>query len=371
MKRKRYFQLSDGVRLSVAGLLYVMTEVLKRVFKANAGTLFPKYRELSKAWMKIKADVVSVVPFALWDIFFFLGIIAAVFLFVWIMIKNRKALIWWVTTMLLVVSALHFYGSAVWSYNHYGPSLAQEMGFSKDQFTEDELYRAAFYYTKMAALYAEEVERDETGAIRKEAYPLKQAAKDAGQAFVSLGETYPVFSGGSVKPVKRLTVFDPIMLYTGTSGIFVEFTGEATVPSGNDVVDVPHTMCHEAAHRLGIASEEDANFAAFLACDASDDPYFKYSGYYSAFIYTINKLNEISPGKVQTVYKNCQEDGLSLVFTDSGHAVETYKKYDTPVEKAGQKINDASLKSYDVEEGVRSYGNVVNDLIAWYLLQEK
>ena len=93
MKHKKYFQLSDGVRLLSAGILYLLTEALKRIFKANAGTLFPKYREYSKAWMKIKADLVSIVPFSVWDIFCLAGILLAIVLFIRVLVKNRKALL--------------------------------------------------------------------------------------------------------------------------------------------------------------------------------------------------------------------------------------------------------------------------------------
>ena len=53
-------------------------------------------------------------------------------------------------------------------------------------------------------------------------------------------------------------------------------------------------------------------------------------------------------------------------FVDAGYTAEAYAKYDTPVKDAGQKVNDISLKSYHVEQGVRSYGMVADDLIAWW-----
>jgi hypothetical protein len=62
---------------------------------------------------------------------------------------------------------------------------------------------------------------------------------------------------------------------------------------------MPFTMCHEVAHRLGIASEREANFAAFLACTASDDVRFVYAGDYSAFCYCFNALYRADPERAQ------------------------------------------------------------------------
>lgn len=42
---------------------------------------------------------------------------------------------------------------------------------------------------------------------------------------------------------------------------------------------IPFNMCHEVAHLLAIAVENEANFAGYLACEYSGDPVFQYSGY--------------------------------------------------------------------------------------------
>ena len=63
--------------------------------------------------------------------------------------------------------------------------------------------------------------------------------------------------------MKKLLVPD-LFNYTGTTGIFVPFTGESCVNPDTYAASLPFTMCHELAHRLTIAAEDEANFAAFL-----------------------------------------------------------------------------------------------------------
>ena len=366
MKRRKYFQVSDLVRTLAALMVFGLTELLKHLFHTHQDWFFPAYRRFSKGWMKIVSSAVSFTSYAVWDWVMLLLVIIMAGTLVKVIIRNRKGIMKWITAWILILSLINTYGVSVWSLNHYAPSVASEMGLEKSGFTEEELYEAAQYYTDRAAEYALLISRKENKDIDETAYPLKDIAKAAGKSYEGLAERYEVFADGSVKPVKLLTVFNKLMLWTGTSGIFVEFTGESSVPTNNALVDVPHTMCHEAAHRLGIASEEDANFAAYLACENSDDPYFRYSGYYSAFVYLYNKLSEVNKSLAGKLIQNAQKEGYELLFHDANTAAETYARYDTPVKEAGQKVNDATLKSFHEEAGVQSYGLVVDDLIAWY-----
>jgi hypothetical protein len=68
------------------------------------------------------------------------------------------------------------------------------------------------------------------------------------------------------------------------------------VPLNTARADLAFIMCHEAAHRLGIASEQEANFSAFLACQASEDVRLSYSGYFNAFAYCVNALLRADAG---------------------------------------------------------------------------
>ena len=358
---------SDIIRLTSALILWGLTEGLKLLFKAHPDWFFPAFRRFSRGFMKGLSAAASAVPFALWEYLILVLILAAVLSLVLVLIRRRRRIMAWFTTMLLIFSALFFISASAWSLNHYAPSLAEELGLEKEGFTEDELYGAALWFTEKAAEAAQLQKREDSGCLKEDALSFSEMAALSGKAYEKLADEYEIFRGGSEKPVKSMTVFDSLIMYTGTSGIFVEFTGESTVPSGNAIIDMPHTMCHEAAHRLGIASEEDAKFAAFLACASSDEALFVYSGYYQAFVHLYNKLSETASGRVRTLLDSFSgNEGARLLFVDAGYAAEAYARYDTPVKEAGQKVNDLSLKSYHVEQGGRSYGMVADDLIAWW-----
>ena len=143
------------------------------------------------------------------------------------------------------------------------------------------------------------------------------------------------------------------------------FTGEAGVPGSVPAVPLGYIMCHEARHRLGIASEQEANFAAFLACEGSDDPYFLYSGYYNAFSYTFSSLYRADSEKAVRLYNRYPDDkGMALLKLDRKQTREYYQKYDSPLQNVSDEINDHYLKAFSQESGIQSYGEVTDYLIA-------
>ena len=114
--------------------------------------------------------------------------------------------------------------------------------------------------------------------------------------------------------------------------------------------------------------EEEANFAAFLACAESDDPYFVYSGYYNAFSYSFSSLYRADSEKAMELYSKYPDDiGIQLLKLDRMQTHEYYRKYDSPLQEISDDINDHYLKAFSQESGIQSYGEVTDYLIAYWL----
>ena len=360
LRRKR--QNRKGiVRLLAAIILLAFTVGLWYLFKKHPGQYFPGYRKASKKIMDILSCAFSFVPFTVWDI----GLVLLILLFVItliVMIVKRKSFLKWFGSVLLICSFLLSIAVDAWMLNHYAPPLAEEIGLPIREYTEDELADAFLYYYSQAAACADLIERDADGVPVKKDFNV--LAEKAGSSYAHLSETYEIFEG-STQPVKKIWLFGKLLMYSGITGEFMPITGESGVPAEEVAVNMPFTMCHEAAHRLGIASEEEANFAAYLACEDSEDPDFRYSGYYSAFIYTYNALAKKNVKRLKKLIETHRDDGYALVLADSDHASEYYKQYESPLEEVETKVNDTYLKTFDEESGVQSYGEVADELIAW------
>ena len=124
---------------------------------------------------------------------------------------------------------------------------------------------------------------------------------------------------------------------------------------------MPFTMCHEIGHRMAFARENEANFAAFLACSVSEREVFRYSGYYSAFIYCYNALYRADPEAALEVWSDASA-GLKV---DAAAARAHYDEVENEkVSKATYQIYDSYLKAFSVASGKQSYGEVVDLLTA-------
>ena len=352
------------LKLLIGAGLIVLCLILMLLFKNFPDFFFPWYRNFSKGFIKILASLHSLFPFAVWD-YLLTGVILGTLLFLVFVIVKKRSFINFLSSVFLMASVIAAEVIIGWMLNHYGPALSEEIGLETGKYTKEELYNATEYYFDKAAEYASFQERDEEGHLISQDF--NELAEIAGKSYTELAKTYDIFTGSNA-PVKKLSLFGEILLYSGFTGEFMPVTGEATVPANETTVCLPFTMCHEAAHRLGIADEEDANFAAFLACEASTDERFTYSGYYEAFVYCYNKLYKADYDLLIKLLQEKETDtSHALVLLDTEDQRRDYKEYESSVQESAEKVNDTYLKTFSETEGTKSYGRVVDDLLAWYL----
>lgn len=351
-------------RFIISLIIWAVTGLNMFLFSHFSAVFFPVYRELSKKWISLLAGICSVLKMAVWDI----GLILLIILFIAFTvntIKKKKPFLQWLSGIIICVSILMAVAVNGWMLNHYAHSLSSELSLKVDLNDTEQLYDACEYYLQKAGEYALLVERDANGdAVKPDFYEI---AEKAGRSYVVLADRYPVFRG-SAKPVKKLSVIGEYLMYNGIDGMFMPLTGEAGVPGNVPAVPLGFVMCHEAAHRLCIASEQEANYAAFLACVNSDDDYFRYSGYYEAFAYTFNSLYRADSEKAAELYEShAEEKGIQLVRQDRRYNRRYYRKYDSPLQDVSDEINDRYLKTFSQESGIQSYGEVTDYLIAFFL----
>ncbi len=357
---------NDVIRLTAAVLLVLLDGLAMVLFEHYPDFFFSAYRGFSKQWISFLSRVFSFCPGAVWDFVLPFLILAVLFTLIDTIRRHRRFLAWF-TSLLLIVSFLLSEAVLGWMLNHYAPPLAEELGYDVQRYDTNELYEACKFYLQKASEFALLVRRDSEGHLERSEF--SDLAGVAGAIYEKPGMRYPVLRGSNL-PVKKLTVVGEYLMYNGIIGMFMPLSGEAGVPLSVPPAPMPYTMAHEAAHRLGIASEEEANFAAFLACAESDDIRFLYSGYYSAFTYCYSSLFSVSPEQCSNLKEQYLEtEGGYLVFLDRSDSAAIYGRYESPLQDVSDQINDTYLKTFSEESGIRSYGEVTDDLIAWYKTQ--
>ena len=345
------------LRLTACGGLLLLTGLMVLAAKFFGGVVFAFYPEFSRSVTGVLAAVTSVVPFALCEVL--LAALVLWFLISLIRAIVRRRLVRWVTGVLLIVCILLTAFVGIWGLNYYAPPMRERLGLSDRQFTVAELKEATLYFGAQAGALAGQVERDENGVMVE--YDFDTLAAAAGSGYETLSQSMDCFDGSTVR-VKRL-LSSKLQAKVAMTGVFICLTGESCVSTYTHSASMPFTMCHEIGHRMAFAKEDEANFAAFLACAANSLPEFRYSGYYSAFRYCYNALASKDRDAAAEVWAATDP----AIKTDWYDATEYYAslRSDTAAEVT-DKVYDTYLKSFSVESGVQSYGEVTDLLLLWY-----
>ncbi len=152
------------------------------------------------------------------------------------------------------------------------------------------------------------------------------------------------------------------MPWVGIAGYYFPFTAEPTVGQ-TAPTHLAYNVAHELAHSLGVAPEDEAGFSAYLACIEAEDPGLRYSAALNGYIYASNALYRLSPELSSAVSSQANEN----LRRDIRALNEYLRQFEGPAQQAGNKINDVYLKSNNQPAGVRSYGDMVDLLIAYTL----
>lgn len=344
-------------RVITSVCLLVTTGLLVLAATQMTSAFFSFYPQISRAALRFLAGITSVIPYAVWEI---LLIVLILWFLVSLFVDICKGkILQWLSGLLLGASLAVFVFVGLWGLNYFAPSMASRLGLPEEQYTAAELREATEYYRDRANEAAALVERDANGVMV--AGNFDELAKAAGNGYEVLSAEMECFDGSTAR-VKHL-LSSPLMGANGTTGVFIAFTGESGVSSTTFSASIPFTMCHEIGHRMAFAREDEANFAGFLGCMANERADFQYSGYYSAFIYCYNALYKVDPHAAAEV----MADASDALRTDLKASIAHYDALeDETASEVQNKVYDTYLKTFAVESGVQSYGEVVDLLTTWY-----
>ena len=307
----------------------------------------------------------SGVEFLLWQVLAVFLVVVLVALLVWVLALKKNVIQWagWALALCAFVYMLH---TLVFGLNYYAGDLSDDMRMEVAHYTLEELAEATEYYRDQANILAEWVERDANGNVDFDEF--ETLALMAGEGFQTLtyDHSYPVFAGSTL-PVKKLGWAD---MYTsmGITGVTMGLTGEAAVNPQIPDVTLPFTMCHEMAHRMCIANERDANFAAFLACAVHKDVQFRYSAYFMAYRYCYSALAGINSQASAAAVARISNGVSDTLYQDLLYYDTFFSSHrDQAAAKVADTANDTYLRTSGVKSGIGSYAQVCDLLVNWHI----
>lgn len=254
-------------------------------------------------------------------------------------------------------SVVYFAFHLLWGLNYYRQPLHQSLGI-EDEYTTEELVKLTQQLiTKSNALHNNLQSNDSLPV----AYIFAKADlyHQTLQGYEKLKERFPKLEYPP-QSLKTSLLSYPLSVM-GYSGYLNPVTNEAQVNGMVPQHRLPVISCHEQAHQLGFAKENEANFIAVMATLANEDPYFQYSGSIFALRYCLNDI-----------YQRDKELGEALHATVRPGILAQYQlsrdfwdKMDNPLEPIFDLFYSNYLKSNNQPAGLQSYSYMVALLVSY------
>lgn len=191
-------------------------------------------------------------------------------------------------------------------------------------------------------------------------FSQREASLCGVSAMQALAQDYPALSG--YYPPAKPVLFSRGLSWLDLTGVYFPPTIEANYNADAPAFHIPATICHELSHLRGFMREDEANFIAYLACRKSGEPVFQYSGTMVALIHTMNALYSASP----ELYAETAAAFGERIWADLRFNSAYWQQFEGPAATVSNFANDTYLKANAQPEGVRSYGRMVDLLLADY-----
>lgn len=315
-------------------------------------------------FVSVISRIISVFPFSVIEVLLYI----ALFLIVAVVIHIRKQLKNHVVTgkemigialirIISFVSLLAIISTLTCTINYHRRTFSSYSGLVIRESSVEELTELCQWLIGVTNQLGAEIELDEQGYCK---IP-NDSREEAVRCMEKLGEKYSVFGG--YYPMPKGIMTSSALSYQLLLGFYSAFTMEANYNTAVPAYLIPETMCHELSHLKGFMREDEAQFIGFLACLESDEKSFLYSGTMDALVYSLNALYSVGGSEqYENIYSTISHQNQKQLAYDR----EFWKEYKGVVSKISDAATDAYLKANNQTDGIKSYGRMVDLLLAYY-----
>ena len=242
-----------------------------------------------------------------------------------------------------------------WGLNYNRQGIKWQLGLpEKEAYSTEEL-------RNLNCLLLDKINQSKQAVLRQKKFPsTQQLFKQVYEAYQSATVQFPFlkYEPVSIKP----GIWGNLQSYTGISGYYNPFTGEAQMNMHLPDFILPYTACHEVAHQLGYAKEMEANFVGYIAAISSKDTLLHYSVYFDLFMYANNSLYFSD----SAFAKICRKDLLPQVKEDYLKWHNFKRAHQSYMNAFVNLVYGNFLKQNQQPLGMQSYNAVTGFLIDWY-----
>ena len=247
--------------------------------------------------------------------------------------------------------------SLLWGANYYADDFCNRSGLSPEPVAYEDLVRVTQYFADNLAEASTHIARDENGLFTAD---RQEILNYADTVYDYLYDEFSFLDMPDQKP--KGIFFSKIMSAMNFTGFYFPFTGESNVNMDSPAMLLASTCAHELAHQRGIASEQQCNFLAVLACTRCGDANYHYAGWLLGYIHLSNALYRADREAWQEVRDSLPAEVLADLRCNSAY----WSHYRGLTARFTQSLNDKMIRSYGDTLGTQSYGAVVDLLVGYY-----
>ncbi len=341
--------------LLIVPLASLAPAVVERVFSRGLYPLFAVGLHGSTGWIPLSLAEILLASFAAAGL-----VLAGRAGLQWIRKRRRpgNVLLRGVALGLAALGTFLALNALLWGVNYGRLPLYEQAAFDNAPPSAKELRSLCEALAAETRSVRREIREDEEGVMRLEGSP-RDALGRARPGFERAGDDLAWLDADAVaRPKGVLLSF--LLTRLGVAGFFFPITGEPNVNLDLPASALPFTACHEMAHALGYASEDEANFVAYAACRAHPDADFRYAGALTALVYALGALRRADRRACEALLSDLDAG----VKRDLRARRRFWNRHASAVSRASAGVNDLYLRSQGQAEGIASYGKMVDLLIA-------
>lgn len=329
-------------------LLCILLIQIIRYFP-NAGEFYAQY--IYPGIASTLSAFSSLFPFSVGDCFIVLAALSILFSLFRLLFKkdNRKKRLGHIGLFLGWIYVWFYFA---WGLNYFRENFYVRSNISPTAYTaEDFKVFLTDYITRLNAGY-EPVQSLSPQLVEEEIQKGYRHWKDTFKLADPLSVLIP-----------KTMLFSSLFSKVGVSGYMGPFFTEFNLNRELRAEEYPSVFAHEAAHRLGVSSEAEANFYAWLICTHAENSQIRQSGNFMILGYILGNASRLLP---KTEFEHFLTSIRPEIREQHKSQREYWQqKYSPGIGKIQDYIYNLFLKSNRIPSGRKNYSEVVGYILSW------
>lgn len=167
----------------------------------------------------------------------------------------------------------------------------------------------------------------------------------------------------------KYVVFNRLYSAVGVTGFMGPFAAESQLNDDLFPTQYSFVYAHETAHLLGVSSEAEANYWAYVVCRKSDSRLVRYSAFQQMLPYMLRSAYSVLS---EDEYKRCYERIDKRVLGQLKDMSEYWNSQEVKlVADVQDLVYDAYLRCNKIQSGRKNYNQVVEMVMSEYSSQKQ